>query len=340
MPKESHVRKGLILALALLLGTASFADDTHIHTGAGGVSYFSEGEDPHVSLKTETLEVTINKSDYFVSVDFIFYNDGPEVTYDIGFPVYAYDLSAKEGIYKGTSPLSNFITAVNGQPVPFEKRTDTKEKNVLAWYTKEVTFAAVTTTNVTVNYSAHYGSEGGALGRYLATYYYGSAFSWKGSISKFDIIVRNKSDYMVCLIKNTALRSRPSTIEPVDELTTRVEYSDSKPDRNALIEIQLSFFPSYGMYDDPNTKKNVISKEFVQFCTPFQLSIWRNLIFAANGCVFRSQALASFFTKLPWYKPENPNVDNLLNDVEKTSIANIKEMESLRSAVSHQEGVQ
>jgi hypothetical protein len=324
------MRKLIALALMALSTSTCLADDTHIHMGAGGIAYFSGVEDGQISLHEETITFTLSNIDrYDVKADFVFMNSGSEVSYDIGFPVYAYQIyySRTRESWDGQIPIDGFHTTVDGAPTEFEKRLDSAEKDVLAWYTKKVTFRGSGRTDISVEYSSKYGTEGGAFGVSLASYYYGSANTWKGPIEKIKLIVCNKSDYFVWRIENLPQDIARPSIEIVDDITTSVEYSNIKPSRQAVFDINLTRFPSLGMSENPWSQ---VRKDDIRFATLYQLSILRNTTYASHGYIFNSQELTSFFSRLPWYKPLYRNVDNMLNEAEKQSIAIIRAMEKAR----------
>ena len=331
---EESMKIGLVLLPALLLTASVFSDDTHVRMETGGITYFSQLQDKHIALQSETIVMNLHDESYDVDVDFSFFNDGADVTYDIGFPVRAYDFNNPHRSWDKQIPISGFHTSVNGQEVDFVKNDGSAEDNVIAWYTKKVPFGRHSATHVSVGYSTDYGQEGGFGGR-AASYYYGSGWIWKGPIGLIDLTIINRSKHEIYRVVNSQEKAIP-TIAILDDLTTEFKYRSIEPEKNATLEIYLGPLDSISVFEGIDTKGKVIGRDSLILDTPFQLFIWRNLIYAANGLVFEADDLKKFFIGLPWYKPEKANVDSLLNDNERKSIENIKNLEWERAIAKRQ----
>jgi hypothetical protein len=252
------------------------------------------------------------------------------VTYDIGFPVKAVDLANSLPSLEGRIPLSGFHTSVNGQEVTFQQNNASGEPDVLAWYMKRVTFQRRMLTNISIAYSSEYGDEGG-FGSRVASYFYGSGWIWKGPIGQLDVTVVNLSKYEVWRIENSNERTPKPQAFMVDDLSTAVRYPSVEPDKNATIDVFMGPLDSIAMFEGIKTKEEVVKRDQLFFDTPFQLYVWQNMIYAANGLIFDDARLDEFFRKQPWYKPEQENVDALLNDREKESLQNIRSLQEARA---------
>lgn len=60
------------------------------------------------------------------------------------------------------------------------------------------------------------------------------------------------------------------------------------------------------------------------------LRILRNSIFARYGLMFKSEDLKTYFSKFEWYQPQHPNVDAMLNEIERKNVKIIKEVEKTK----------
>ena len=71
-----------------------------------------------------------------------------------------------------------------------------------------------------------------------------------------------------------------------------------------------------------------LSDEFLASLTKYQLSVYRNSIFAKYGYEFRNPSLNSYFYSCSWYGPSDVFSVDTLNEIEKFNISRIRYFES------------
>ncbi len=76
--------------------------------------------------------------------------------------------------------------------------------------------------------------------------------------------------------------------------------------------------------------KPIDSLEFAKFSLD-TLRLKRNEIFARKGLIFKSEDLQKYFAQFDWYAPKYENVNDLLNDTDKSNIQIIQSIERFKS---------
>jgi len=311
-----------------------FCNDTHVVIGAGGVGYFSNKEDENISLDYEKITLILFDSYYSVNVDYTFANSlDQSLEYDIGFPVVSRDSWKKNEFISNMIPLEGFLTKVNGEEVDFAETRQSNDEGVSKWYVKKVKFEKKAITNINIQYSSKYGMSGGLGSGFNATYFYGSAYIWKGPIKKIDVEVLNNSKFVINSFQNNAKSVDFAQIEFLSKNKTGVSFINVKPQKDAKFDLWMSKIDNYGVYSiDLNWVKTrfICKPEQYYFLTPEQLRIERNFFYAINGLIFKSSDLTAFFGKMPWYEPKYTNVDSRLNNEEKKAIQIILDLEAKR----------
>ena len=249
-----------------------FCDDTHIVIGAGGVGYFSNKEDENISLDYEKITITLFDSNYNVNLDFAFYNSLVQsLEYDIGFPVVSRDAWKKNEFINNEIPLEGFLTKVNGDRVDFIETSQSNDEGVSKWYVKKVKFEKNSTTNINIQYSSKYGMSGGLGSGYNATYFYGSAYIWKGPIKKLDVEIINNSQFEINSFENNTKSVDFNQIEFLSNNRTGVSFNNIKPQKDAKFDLWMSKIDNYGVYSiDLNWVKTrfIYKPEQYYFLTP------------------------------------------------------------------------
>ncbi len=328
----------LFLLQCLLTTFLCYGDDTYIELGIGGVSVPSQQQvvQNQISLVSEAVNIELHYAFYAVSVDFLLSNPGEKISYKVGFPV----LSTSGGsgktkdAFKSTA-IVGFNTSVNDEPVKFSYMKTLDESKFSAWYVKEVTFNANSTTKVEIRYVSEYGSYGG--GTALCDYYFGTGSFWKGSIGKLDVHIENLTDdekiYRFS-VTPSAIQKRKVSFLPDD--STTISYSNYKPNIDDKIEIYVSEFYGEDFYDGKFDYP--LEEGMLVFYSKKQLRIQRNAYFAKYGMIFASDDLKQVFQQRyliqqgGWYKPSKKNVDQDLNELDKANISIIQKIELKRIA--------
>jgi hypothetical protein len=106
--------------------------------------------------------------------------------------------------------------------------------------------------------------------------------------------------------------------------------SDSKYEIGIFqTEDKLTFFS--GTY--PQTKFDIISIDELSSMTEQELKIIRNEIFARYGHVFiKGGDMAEYFNNQTWYYPVDRDVNQLLTEIEKQNIINIRKIEKEKNS--------
>jgi hypothetical protein len=331
------MNKYVLTVLFLIVSFPAFCDDTHIKMGTGAIEYF-DIEDKNISLVNEVLHIDLENDYIDYKIEFEFYNDGDQIEYDIGFPLYFDSGFDKNERYENNIPINGFSTSVNGQKVDFIKHVENTNTGIVAWYIKKVEFNSKNKTTIIVEYRSKYGRYGGyPYSIFTADYFYGSANSWKGTINKFLVIITNSSNKFINRFKNNYISGKEPSITINGNYTTEVEYTNIKPDKSSKINIELIQIENIGEFgddDNADTKNYFVKRNDILFYNTYQLKLLRNLFYAMNGYIFKTKELKDFFENnykyYKKYKPQFANIDNKLNDIEKNSINVITELEKER----------
>jgi hypothetical protein len=332
------ILKRAIIVMALsYFGLCTWANDTHISFSAGAIGFYNEKvEDPQISLRDETISIEMLSQSVSYKVDYVFYNDGQALEYDIGFPVLnnsTWDEQQKKESDRRID-LMNFQTSVNGSETPFEKVRGSSDGKIASWYTKKVKFEGRAETKVSLSYSSPYG-YGSGFQNYVE-YYYGSARTWKGPIANLRIVLTNHSNFVVKQFENQVVGHLPE-VRIKGDATTTVEYKEVKPDLDATIRFIGYQERLIGMnYDELQSElqRGRLTQDGLLFYNARQLRLLRNLIYALRGYIFKDKELQKFFTdnaSIYNYKPQFDNVDSKFRFDEKDNIALISSLERVRS---------
>jgi len=325
--------KILYLLLFLTNYQFAFSDDTFILFGAGGVTLPDENiiKINNVELVNEKIGIELQNNQYKVNVLFDFYNPGPNVLYNIGFPL----KSEHNGILnlEKKIPIDGFITTVNGKISHFHYTTKTREKNIEGWFLKTVEFNSNAHTLITISYNSDYGSISNSL---YATYYFGTGKNWKGTIQDLEITIRNNSNLVAwnCTI-NPINENTQETISLLSANETKLVYRNIKPTIDDEFRIKASKFPDLDLWQGEFGSIAYNIRDLI-LLTQSQLRTYRNAIYAEHGYIFKSKDLRELFSdpKMKWldnwYQPKLHDVEDLLTNTEKSNIKIIKQLEVLR----------
>ncbi|MGC4043983.1 MAG: stalk domain-containing protein [Armatimonas sp.] len=152
-------------------------------SGVGGSLSLIKGEHTSVRMVRETITMVLESSDYVVTVDFVFRNEGPAATVLMGFPESgAGDVSANPK----NSAMKSFASWVDGalaktKWVPVKSSPD--EGEYKAHWVKEVRFGAGQTRKIRVRYRSDYGGAASPGLRNFVRYEFTGA-NWKGKVDE------------------------------------------------------------------------------------------------------------------------------------------------------------
>ncbi|MDO8735378.1 MAG: YARHG domain-containing protein [Elusimicrobiota bacterium] len=315
----------LLLFIFTVYSTVCFADDGYVSVGVGGT--VKPGSDQvDIVLKQQEVLITLSTIDdgyYDVDAKFIFFNQGKSTTVVMGFP---------EEAQKGG--ITNFKTWVNDIEVkssttPWVKiyTDETSDRLPLnqRWWTKEVYFKSFSTTTTKVHYKANYCGDSSISG-YSLFYKFGTGRYWKGNIGIAIFTLRFPEETYFRILSGMPFiyygEDKTHLSTPVFS-RKRCEMSwmlkDFEPKENDTFQIGLTI-KSNMMEDIWFSLSNWLEK--LDYCSPWQLRIIRNAIYAKHGRPFLNEELKIDFKDID-YKP-NPNYsDKLLTQEDREWIKKI-----------------
>ncbi|RYG69666.1 hypothetical protein EON80_09365 [bacterium] len=178
---------GLLLWPLVTRPSICHANDSAF-SGVSGTPKPLKGEHRSIVMQSEKVAITANGDNYDTVVDFIFRNDGPATSVQMGFPESSYgDVEAT----KKTTFLS-FATYVDGRKVE-AKRIVTSgsdaDGGVEAFWLKTVTFGARKSRRIRVAYRSPMGGTTEWGVRNALTYDF-TGKNWKGKVDRSDLEVR------------------------------------------------------------------------------------------------------------------------------------------------------
>ena len=360
--KKILVQIGLLSILGLLLASEKiFADDARVYKiggSAGNVSGVGDsyqlGQDEDIAMTAEHVLITMYDDFYTVDAKFWLKNEGESKTIAIGFPEHA-------------GELEDFCSFVNGKKVEIAKYADNEAESELdwgaSWYVKQVHFQKGQTNITEIKYkSSRYGIVN--CGLYFGIdgslpYIYGTGKSWKGSIGKITVDIKNLSSKRYVtgfyfLQKQYGTYSSDGTsFKPISDAkvsfkwvssnTFRLEAKDVEPD-NAYdyLELELHNFEHQNVewFLENYLGKTTINarceftKDFLKsdlcFFTENQLRLARNDFYALHGRSFKDKELKRFYESIVGYTVNKDYSDNLLSAEEKEIVSKVLEIEQQR----------
>ena len=178
------------LGLLLLMGTAFANDGYATIDGQGGRMRLMKQEHSSIRMEREWVRMDLYPRYYYVSVTFIFVNDGPKTTVTMGFP----EQGERSGIVSGfpatvkKTAYQRFRTTVDGRAVRARRHLVAEDSDEIyqALWAKRVTFARGQRRTITVSYRAIAGHSdvshsGNPEKRYVVYQFTGG--NWKGKVT-------------------------------------------------------------------------------------------------------------------------------------------------------------
>jgi hypothetical protein len=316
----------IFLFFLVLLSCKAYSNDGWIEISGGNYSIV-DSQNSEIRLIRERMIIDLYETYYNIRISYTFYNDGPTVTLDIGFPEYA----TPEHYMAG---LSNFRSYINGKSVEtryvrnssYVLKNKAGINNIEAWHIKKVTFTNNKELNSIVEYSGQYSALGGYGGALV--YLYGTARCWKNGIENFTIEVNNHANLWINEFKTQFVNY---TLKNEDDILI-INAKQIIPNLNDTFELYVSTnYRRFLWADDTGWYfKDVINENELKFFSKDQLRILRNSLYAWHGFIFSSKDMIDFFNKQSWYRPNNSFNENLLSENERKNIELIRAEERRR----------
>jgi len=197
------------------------ANDTNISIQAGSVAIL-DGTHTNISMREEIINITLHEQYFDVTVDFIFYNDGPSEKILLGFPVNMSNSNLK--IHENWNDIIEFESYINGNLITeyyikdeihsltgevvfnndgliigFDDNNKYSHLDITRWFIREIVFSENSYTYSRVTYRSPYytyyiRNPYGGGGLTIAKYIYGTGRSWKGSIDKMTVFIKHEDN--------------------------------------------------------------------------------------------------------------------------------------------------
>jgi hypothetical protein len=190
------MNKYLFFLLFLAINAAVFPNDSR--TVLGSSVEVIDNNNTNISMQNEVINITLHKGYYEVDVTFNFFNNGPNETVLLGFPVETDTLTGS--FDEKTDTINDFRSYINGNLLSeYTFRDESSSNNdyytiYKKWYLREVTFTANAQTVSRVTYKAPYSYAGFFS---FAGYIYGTGRSWKGNIGKMTVYINHGDDILI-----------------------------------------------------------------------------------------------------------------------------------------------
>jgi hypothetical protein len=347
-------------ALLIVAPCAAHGDDGSVELIRGGAQLRS-GENPDISMDSETVRIALGRKSYIVDATFYFFNHGESTRVAVGFPEVGSAGGVIDATYELLSQLrlKNFETWVDGvafevKDVPGEvfldgkkteyrsvedlfknklepEKTDYAEVKEVRWLVKEVPFGGHRKTAVRVRYRTQTGVDGNPS---HADYIYGTGRSWKGPIGKIQFVIQASSEAGVDEIDFA--RGRSYKVSRLGEYECAYVLTDVKPEENEKLRVHFSASPEpwriRDSYDAWEYASSPVKEEFLDTLSRAQLRLLRNTFFAGHGRTFDDPELQRHFDlqsakNYGWYRPRADFKETDLSPVERDNVRRIKAYE-------------
>ena len=307
------------------------ANEAFVETGGGTVA-MRDPVDTTVSLISQTIRIHLRSDHYYVDVSFLFFNEGPGVRHDLGFPRFAYGTADE--------PFADFRSWVNDEPVPAIELPDRArvDERIRSWYVKEVVFPENRLTATRVRYRSEYGRD-----RLASTveYIYGTGGTWSGEIGEITVRVFNEAEHWVDSYAfeqsgvDTAVDSAVISVGPRDFEISTATISPQPQDTFRLVLEPVPWWlrttPSEG--ERWAFERTELKPDYLRLLTLDQLRILRNAFYARQGYDLCTGELGSFFRRFAWYDPRTTNPEGLLGPMGQLNVHHIVTEEERRRTI-------
>jgi hypothetical protein len=148
-------------------------------------------------MQNEEINIVLYRNYYEVTVIFDFYNDGPDETILLGFPVMTIIQDYPDD--REWAVIEDFRTYINGNLlsnyiVKEESSEDRGYITTTKWFLREVTFLGNNHTYSKITYKAPYNTSGFFKN---AGYIYGTGMNWKNAIGKMTVYINHGDDIII-----------------------------------------------------------------------------------------------------------------------------------------------
>ncbi len=358
-----RIKISIVLFISFFHLLNVYADDAFIRCFGGGVGnvrsteqYYELGQEKDIVMTSEHVLITMYDDYYTVDAKFWFKNEGNEKTISIGFPENNLERFDKR------EEFEDFTTYVDNKKVDVKKYENPENSlSKLFWHVKQVYFGKGQVRQTRVKYKCNYGII--ASGLYFGIdgflyYVYGTGKSWKGSIGKITVDVRNltTTKYIMNIrFLNKEYGSISSygvydykpfpagayTFNWISSDTFRLEAENVEPeDSEESIDITIHSFDYIGDWSGTFEGQTAINarcnftKAFMKYelcyMTDKQLRLARNDFYALYGREFKDKEIKDFYESIPGYKLNKNYSDNLLSEEETKLIERIIAIENKR----------
>ncbi|MDR0444201.1 MAG: DUF4424 domain-containing protein [Treponema sp.] len=279
------MRKNICILLFFFINISISANDGRVVNGPS--IHLLDDENTNVRMQSEVINITIHEEYYEVRVEFDFYNEGPDETVLIGFPVISWSFADIEYFYRHDN-IFGFKSYINGELISEyiikeEEDNDYRMITWTKWYMREVLFPEKTHTYSTVTYCVR-NQFNYFIGDTSVGYFLGTGRSWKDKIGKITIHITHNDDVFIWEIRG--METFDFTWEANGKYTFEIE--NIKPEINDSISIGIvrpdnflnDYFP-HKYHPGYNNKKELLYKDEndIQYYTINQIRSLLNLYF-------------------------------------------------------------
>ena len=298
------MNKYIFLAFLLIINNLVYSNESRAVLGS--TVEVLDNENTNIAMREEEIIITLQEDYYEVTVNFVFYNEGPEEEVLMAFPVES-TYQPFEG-NKEWAVVRDFQTFINGNLVTeFETRETIERRGECEydylthtiWYIRNVTFPANQITNTTVTYKVPYNNFGFF---YYAGYIYGTGRSWKGPIGKMTVIV-NHDDNIIIKSVNFGNNHSPVFIWEGNGKYSYV-MENLKPEINSRIRIEIQHFDIYDYGNEFGSwaegwiwNEMLLYSDFssIELYTKSQIRLFINCFYAFHGYEFKDPFYRYYF---------------------------------------------
>jgi hypothetical protein len=173
-----------LLVLLLSLTAAGYANDAAVN-GVGGTVAPMESH-PSIRMVREKVDAKIGWDGVKVRCEFVFKNEGPATTVEMGFPERSWGDSAKPIV---TTEFKGFNSWVDGKSVSTKLIPSVRSQSMEyeAWHVKDVRFGKNQTRTVVDEYTSPLGGD--SIGGSFFSYVLRTGKIWKGNIGEAVVTV-------------------------------------------------------------------------------------------------------------------------------------------------------
>jgi hypothetical protein len=311
------MRKNICILLFLLLNISVSANDGRVVIGPS--IEILDNENTNIKMQSEVINITINKEYYEIAVEFDFYNEGPDETVLIGFPVESWGYIDEKYIYEN---ISDFKSYINGKLISEYIIKEEEYEGLFhivkkRWYLREILFPEKSHTYSKVTYRVlnQYYLDGFADVGYI----FGTGRSWKDKIGKMTVYIKHDDDIIILEISH--IKAFDFTWEADGIYKFEIENIEPEIEDKLWITIQKSDYFFNPLYTAYNAKKLLYKDENdIQYYTINQIRLLINSYFTNQEYQLNEVDIKNinYLLRLENMIPRNPqkNYIKLLHEVD------------------------